>query len=331
MKIAFFGLHIWLIVLVLNSMIAIALSIFDERSLSDNMVYSHCIGFSIWALSFVRWKWMDCNKVLSIISIPLVVLAGYLLGISLADLVLHNNSLEHLLTQPRRFFGLLLISLAAGSAMSWYFLSHIRLAAERERADTAQRQMTEARLKLLESQLQPHMLFNTLANLHTLIAIDPQAAQTMLDHLTAYLRATLNASRSRTHPLAEEFARLEDYLAVMKIRMGERLHYALHLPNDVREHPIPPLLLQPLVENAIRHGLEPAIAGGRIDVYAARDGNQLRLKVVDTGKGFAPNFQENVGLSHVRERLQTLYGQDSAMNLEANNAGGACVSVELPW
>lgn len=329
MKIAFFGLHIGLVVLVLNSIIAIALSIFDERSLSDNMVYSHCIGISIWVLSFVRWRWLECNKVLSVLSIPLVVLAGYLLGISLADVVLQNNSLEHLLAQPRRFFSLLLISLAAGSAMSWYFLSHVRLAAERERADTAQRQMTEARLKLLESQLQPHMLFNTLANLHTLIAFDPQAAQTMLDHLTAYLRATLNASRTPMHTLAQEFTRLEDYLALMKIRMGERLDYTLHLPDDLREHPIPPLLLQPLVENAIRHGLEPTIAGGRIDVYAARDGNQLHLKVVDTGKGFAPTFQENFGLSQVRERLQTLYGKDSAMNLKANNTGGACV-ITLP-
>ncbi|MEN9374809.1 MAG: hypothetical protein RIR79_2361 [Pseudomonadota bacterium] len=317
MKISPLAIRSFFIVIALNTVIAITLSIFDERGLGDNMVYSQCIGVCIWAMSYAPghcWGW----KI-----VPFSVLLGYVAGLALADTLLHNDALAYLLNQPFRFFGLLLVSLSAGVAMTWYFVNHTKLL-------EAERQVAESRLKLLESQLEPHMLFNTLANLHTLIAIDPQAAQTMLDHLTAYLRATLNASRTGTHTLENEFARLEDYLALMKIRMVHRLDYALHLPDDLRQHHIPTLLLQPLVENAIRHGLEPTIAGGRIDIRASQEGNRLCLQVVDTGQGFAthPN-EKGFGLAQVRERLQTLYGKDGAMNLEATHAGGACVSVVI--
>jgi LytS/YehU family sensor histidine kinase len=129
--------------------------------------------------------------------------------------------------------------------------------------------LTEARLKLLEAQLEPHMMFNTLANLRVLIATDPPRAQAMLDHLIAYLRATLGGARAALHPLADEFARLADYLEIMAVRMGPRLAFALDLPEALRGVPVPPLLLQPLVENAIRHGLEPQVAGGHIGVRAS--------------------------------------------------------------
>src|SRR5690606_21211369 len=141
----------------------------------------------------------------------------------------------------------------------------------------------EARLKLLEAQLEPHMLFNTLANLRALIAVDPQRAQEMLDHMIAYLRATLDASRATSHPLAAEFERLRDYLALMAIRMGPRLAFQLELPPALAAQPVPTLLLQPLVENSIRHGLEPQVQGGRIKVTARQEGEALVLEVLDTG------------------------------------------------
>ena len=144
-----------------------------------------------------------------------------------------------------------------------------RLAHARADAEAARRAAAENQLKLLESQLEPHMLFNTLANLRVLIGIDPPRAQAMLDRLIAFLRATLNASRSTLHPLATEFERIGDYLALMGMRMGPRLQSQLSLPDALRDVGVPPLLLQPLVENSIKHGLEPQIAGGRIEVDAA--------------------------------------------------------------
>jgi sensor histidine kinase YesM len=185
------------------------------------------------------------------------------------------------------------------------------------------------------------MMFNTLANLRVLIATDPPRAQAMLDHLIAYLRATLGGARAALHPLADEFARLADYLEIMAVRMGPRLAFALDLPEALRGVPVPPLLLQPLVENAIRHGLEPQVAGGHIGVHASTrfgpDGALLVLEVVDTGVGLAqsPAHDTNhpgshFGLTQVRERLATLYGAQGTLELIAGDADGTCARVTFP-
>ena len=169
-------------------------------------------------------------------------------------------------------------------------------------------QATEAQLKLLQTQLEPHMLFNTLANLRVLIGTDPVRAQEMLDRMIAYLRATLDASRTATHPLQAEFDRLRDYLELMAIRMGPRLAFTLELPPELAAVPVPALLLQPLVENSIQHGLEPQVQGGRITVSARCEGAQLVLEVADTGAGRAPPAPggRGFGLTQIRERLATL-------------------------
>lgn len=199
-------------------------------------------------------------------------------------------------------------------------------------------QASEARLKLLESQLEPHMLFNTLANLHTLIGSDPARAQQMLDALIAYLRATLSASRSAEHPLAREFERLHDYLELMALRMGPRLAYTLELPAALRELPVPPLLLQPLVENAIRHGPEPRVEGGHISVRASvnasANGPRLCIEVRDSGVGLAATGPagpgQGFGLSQVRERLRSLHGAAATLELRANETGGSSACLSLP-
>ena len=177
------------------------------------------------------------------------------------------------------------------------------------------------------------MLFNTLANLRALIGVDPAAAQQMLDRLNDYLRATLAASRATQHPLAAEFDRLADYLALMAVRMGPRLGYVLQLPDDLRALPVPTLLLQPLVENALRHGLDPRLEGGRIEVSAARQGPRLRLAVRDTGVGFDPARAPDAsrfGLTQVRERVATAYGGRGQVSVQTAPGAGCTVSIELP-
>jgi sensor histidine kinase YesM len=199
---------------------------------------------------------------------------------------------------------------------------------------------TLARLNLLQSQLEPHMLFNTLANLRALISADPQRAQQMLDHLIAFLRATLNASRQAEHPLAEEFARIDDYLALMKVRMGARLRASTTLPPELAALPVPPLLLQPLVENAIKHGLEPQRGPGDLHVSAAIDGTMLVLAVSDSGRGLeaaaAARAREPVdagsgfGVAQVRERLHTLHGDAARFTLAPRAEGGTLAEIRLP-
>ncbi|MFD2299087.1 histidine kinase [Paracidovorax citrulli] len=222
-------------------------------------------------------------------------------------------------------------------AISLFFYAQGKARYLEGRIAEAQRDAAEARLRLLQTQLEPHMMFNTLANLRMLIAADPLRAQAMLDHFIAYLRATLGASRATAHPLVDEFELLRDYLELMSVRMGARLAYTIDLPAPLRDVPVPPLLLQPLVENAIRHGLEPQVEGGRITV-AARTlpgaPDRLELAVHDTGAGLGElpvQPGSRFGLAQVRERLATLRGPAAMLELGPGDGGhGTRVRIVLP-
>ena len=203
----------------------------------------------------------------------------------------------------------------------------------RLRAEVIERQALQAQLRLLQAQIEPHMLFNTLANLQGLIALDPDRAGRMLDQLIQYLRATLSATRSESTTLAQEFAAMDAYLGLMGVRMGERLSSRLSLPEELRGVRLPPMLLQPLVENAIIHGLEPKIEGGEVAIAAeARDG-LLEITVRDTGLGLRDQPESRgggVGVSTTRERLQAIYGERAAIVLAPNRPQGAIVRLTLP-
>lgn len=210
----------------------------------------------------------------------------------------------------------------------------VRMAVHEVRAESAQRQAIATQLRLLQAQLDPHMMFNTLANLHALIDADPPRAQRMLSHLITFLRATLAGSRNMLHPLRDEFARLQDYLALMQIRMGDRLTVELKLDAVLGTVPVPTLLLQPLVENAIKHGIESSRAGGELRVMASAQGNDLVVSIVNTGSPLpeeagTPSEAGGFGLQGVRERLHTAYG-DRASLLIQSQPPYTRVTVRLP-
>ena len=211
----------------------------------------------------------------------------------------------------------------------------VRLAANDVRAEAAQRQAVESQLQLLRAQLDPHMMFNTLANLHALIDADPPRAQVMLEHLITFLRATLQGSRALSHPLRDEFARLQDYLALMQIRMGPRLEVEVDLPAPLAHLNVPTLLLQPLVENAIKHGLEASRGKGRLTVRARQQGPHLLLDVINTGRTLSEEDNASsgpgFGLQSVRERLRSACGQDIGLEMVPGPGGeGTRVSVRMP-
>ncbi|MCV2354941.1 histidine kinase [Paucibacter sp. B2R-40] len=264
-------------------------------------------------------------------------LAGYTLGLDAANWLMGNNYKNPFSEGLHKGLIMLIIALVPGLAITFFFVTRGHLDAANLRAQTAQRVAAESKLRLLESQLEPHMLFNTLANLRVLIGIDPLRAQAMLDQLIAFLRATLSASRSASHSLRDEFARLQDYLALMQIRMGSRLRPILDLPTELGDLPIPPLLLQPLVENAIKHGLEPAIDGGELRISARREGPVLLLVVQDSGVGLtqaasasSSNESTQFGLHQVRERLATQYGAAASLALAPTADGGTIVTIQIP-
>ena len=267
---------------------------------------------------------------------PWVVIASvaaYFPGHLSADLLLGiDHGQGRLFPHPRALRLILGTVIAISGCCVYVLYMRARIAILDARAQLAMRSAAENQLKLLESQLEPHMLFNTLANLRVLIGIDPPQAQAMLDHLSAFLRAMLDASRTGSHALGAEFARTADYLELMQVRMGERLQSTLELPPDLAALPVPPLLLQPLVENAIKHGLEPQVSNGLIHVGARRDGATLVLTVRDNGVGLGGQAGEGsrFGLQQVRERLAALYGAAASLQLHSPPEGGALAIVRLP-
>jgi hypothetical protein len=254
-----------------------------------------------------------------------LILGGVFLGFASGTLVggLFNghSNLDLIRRAPEFFAYIFLFSMASGIGISLYFYSQGKSAYLQGEIEAQKRQATDAQLKLLQSQLDPHMLFNTLANLRALIQQNPDRAVQMLDQLNDFLRSTLAASRASEHSLQAEFDRLRDYLALMQIRMGARLSYQLDLPPELAQVQVPALILQSLVENTIVHGLEPKVAGGRMAISASRQAQQLVLQVADDGLGFdAAQMQEGFGLTQVRERLQSSYGAAATIDLIANSS-----------
>jgi hypothetical protein len=248
------------------------------------------------------------------------VFLGFACGTFVGGLFNGHSSLDLVRGAPEFFAYIFLFSMATGIGISLFFYSQGKSAYYQAELEIKTRQAAQAQLKLLQSQLDPHMLFNTLANLRVLIQQDPDRAVQMLDQLNDFLRSTLAASRAGEHSLQAEFDRLTDYLALMQIRMGARLSYDLDLPTDLAQVQVPALILQSLVENAIVHGLEPKVGGGRISISASRQAGKLLLQVTDDGLGLdTTQMQEGFGLTQVRERLQSRYGTDATIDLIANS------------
>jgi len=317
----------------------------SDGNFYSSLVISTCIGTSAFLLidgtrlaiwgEEARPNWLAFSLIVCAAA-PLAQLsggwlAGKILGFELKGLFSLSSSSA---------LSSLVLTLIAAASATVFFANRERvmraeaaLAQEKARTETVARQALQAQLQSLQAQIEPHMLFNTLANLQGLIAIDPPRAQQMLDLLIQYLRATLTSSRAGSNTLEQEFAQMEAYLGLMQIRMGERLSYSFDLPPALRAREVPPMLLQPLVENAIAHGLEPKIEGGHVTVGAALHDGALALTVRDTGLGPAAGPGKkgtNVGLVNTRERLRALYGDNASLTLEPAQPEGALARITLP-
>ena len=193
----------------------------------------------------------------------------------------------------------------------------------RARQLDAERRATEGQLRLLQAQIEPHFLFNTLANVLSLIEADPPRARRMLESFTDYLRASLGGLRQDEVLLEAELQLSQAYLQVMQLRMDERLHFSIEADASARAVRVPPLLLQPLIENAIRHGLEPKLDGGMVRVRALLQAGQLRLSVEDDGLGLDHPATGGNGMAtaNIRSRLQSRYGDGATLIIERLQPG----------
>jgi signal transduction histidine kinase len=263
----------------------------------------------------------------------LLVIKGYIIG----DPEYHVGDLRGY-GSPGHFLWTAVASLIMGLCVSLFFLLKIReartraamLEAEADR-NLLSKQAVEAQLKLMQAQVEPHFLFNTLASVQFLTETDPPKAGRMLEHLLAYLRAAVPQLRSGSSTLGQEIDLAQAYLSIMQMRMGARLAFAVDVPAELRPHAFPPTLLLSLVENAVKHGLEPLASGGTIRLEARRAGESLVIAVTDTGRGLAGALGNGVGLANLRERLQALYADRARFTLEEAAPHGACATLAIPY
>ncbi len=325
-----------LLTLLINGGIGTFITVARGKGLWENVVIAESIGTFIYVLNvlaIVRWH----PRRVPVWALALAVAAGALLGIFISGFVLDYTLAVVMLEQPQVLVAVLANIVLFGTVVTYYFQSrrHMSAAAaqlqdEYLRNAQSARQLAEVRLKLLQAQIEPHFLFNTLSNILSLIDPAPAQAKRMLELLTRYLRVGLQRTRDGNSTLAEELDLLRAYLEIQAIRMGERLRFDIQDPGALAHVAIPPLLIQPLVENAVTHGLAPQIAGGRIDIQFHTDGQQFSIEVADTGRGMTADWGGGVGLKNVRDRLAGVYGDRAQLALRQNSPCGVVATLHLP-
>jgi hypothetical protein len=194
-----------------------------------------------------------------------------------------------------------------------------------------ERQLVESRLKLLQAQIEPHFLFNSLASVKRLYESDKGKGRALLGNLAAYLRAATVSSRRREVALGEEIALAKSFLEIFQVRMGRRLRVRIDVPKEHDGALVPPMTLGTLLENAIKHGLGPRASGGTLDLTVHREGQSLVVGVVDDGVGFRAHSGRGVGLANIRARLETLFGAAGSLELAANAGGGVTATLRIPY
>ncbi|MBI5889635.1 MAG: histidine kinase [Nitrosomonadales bacterium] len=312
---------------VFNTAIAAVLNLFMSP-FWHQFVYSQCIGFSVMTINVgIAHYVKDYLRRTVILSISLP--ASVAIGLSLAFAITGKGNWSDPYAGSTMALGLFF-----GFIGVITFLLSERIETERQQRQADQseseKREIEANLKLLQAQIEPHFLFNTLANVGSLIDTDPLLAKKLLERLNDWLRVALVRARSDKATLGDELDMLENYLQILKIRFGERLRWRIEAPEDARLTVFPPMLLQPLVENAVRHGIEPKIGGGEIVVHVESGSGSLGIEVCDSGVGLIGDEGGGAGLANVRARLATLFGSAGRLALENRAGGGVCARLELP-
>lgn len=298
-----------------------------EHGFWINFIFSQCIGLSIYVINaFVIFKrqrlWV----------LGLTFPGSIMFGVSLAAWITGAGDWS----DPRAWIAVVIGLFFGVIGGITYFLSlridklDVEVKQRRMNEIESEKRQFEAHLKLLQAQIEPHFLFNTLANVSSLIDSDPALAKKLLERLNDWLRVALARARSERTTLGDELDMLENYLQIMKIRFGDRLNWIIEVAEDDRLHSFPPMLLQPLVENAVRHGIEPKIGGGVIEIRVDSDRIAMRIEVSDSGEGLSVNDAAGTGLANVRERLTALFGAAGKLVIENRVGGGVRAQMELP-
>jgi sensor histidine kinase YesM len=328
-----------LLIAAMNTAIALLLWVEDPRPFWHPFVSVQISGFAIAYCVNVAAPWDKTNPAWRLVA---AVAIGSAIALVLIILV-KQYDLAHVATRWRSFVGNYVSSFFLGLMVSLFFLVRERdararaamLRAEAERNLLA-KQAVEAELKLMQAQVEPHFLFNTLASVQFLTETDPPRAGKLLGHLIDYLRAALPDLRAKLTSIGREADLARAYLEILAIRMGPRLAFDIDIAPELRAHAFPPNMLISLVENAIKHGLEPAADGGRLSIVARRAGDRVEVTVTDSGRGLAASSGggtngQGVGLSNLRERLAALYGARGRFTIEEHPPRGTRAMITVPF
>lgn len=318
------------VTLLFNTAIAGVLNMLSPAySFKINFIFSQCIGLTIALVSILTFAIMRdgiWRMAVLVLTLPISVTIGTSLACAITGLSAESPVHADKTLAVGLFFGFnALVGLFLAERVVYEVQQRKLIKSESEKREI------EAHLKLLQAQIEPHFLFNTLANVSSLIDGDPLLAKKLLEHLNDWLRVALVRARSDSATLGDELDMLENYLRILKIRFGERLRWSIDVPEEARRSLFPPMLLQPLLENAVRHGIEPKLGGGEISIRASFENTSLHLIVSDSGMGLAGATSANgAGLSNVRARLAALFGETGSLTLTGNTGGGASATLTLP-
>ena len=324
------------ILLLFNTAVAVILTMLGHnRAFALELLFSHCIGLSCGLPALVVISHARNTRQLRT-GLLVSIFGGVIVGVALArmwsaDVPAANN------------IGVgeaLILGAVVALGVGYLFFSREgtrrlerELRAQQARHTEIDRVHAAMQLRLLQSQVEPHFLFNTLAHLSALIRSDPAQAETLLSHLNGFLRAALRRNRQECATLGDELTLVRDYLHIVGLRLGSRLRWRVEVEPGLETLAFPFMLVQPLVENAIKHGIEPKRSGGEVVLRVVREGDRVGLSVRDTGVGLRdPQLPtgSGIGLENVRQRLQALYGESAQLVIQGNDAGGVSVELDLP-
>lgn len=331
-----FSFHTLLYTVLFNTVIAVLLTLAGvEGSFWHTLLFSQCIGLSICACVATVWRVVKTRgAMISAVALLLALFTGAAAGTLIGSMIAGIPRQMYTLTNLLPIVG---FSMLFGLMATYFFHSRHKIAEsiqiiqhERLKRLSSEKQALEADLKRLQAQIEPHFLFNTLSNIVSLIDTDAPKARAMLIDLIQYLRITLSRTREKETTLGKEIELVRAYLEIFKIRMGDRLSFRIDICETLREIPLPPMLLQPVVENALLHGIDPKIEGGCITISARDDARRLKISISDTGVGMAAHQPTGLGLTNIKKRLAQIYGEEGRLIITENQPCGVTVIIEIP-
>ncbi len=325
-----------------NTIIAVILTyvVMEKEAFFDVFIISQFIGLSICFFVTVSFDYTGQKETIwMVLGITAGLFAGIFFGtiFSWAYLALFRGvNVTYFFKNV--FLSLFVFGIVFGVPIIYFFASREKIIESQKQIQdekikrlTVEKEAAMTTLRLLQAQIEPHFLFNTLSNVISLFEIDTEKAKQMLIDFNEYLRISLQRTRQEMITLKQELALVRKYLDIFKIRMGNRLSYEIDDQTGMTELPFPPLILQPLVENSIKYGIEPKVDGGDITIQCAIRKNTLIIEISDTGRGLDEDADNaGVGINNVSQRLENIYGNKAGLTLKQNHPSGIIAMIKVP-